>query len=79
MQKPSEAGKNESLPKLDDCSRHGNNREKKLAATITPEAKPVNILITFSSNSFFRNKTQAEPKVVPRKGISNPCKIIVFI
>ena len=50
----------------------GNNREKKDADIITPDAKPNKNFSTFLFNLSFIKKTKAEPKVVPKNGIKRP-------
>ena len=77
-QKPATAGIKAKLPISADCSIAGINRLQIEAATITPAAKPVRLRCTSGFSSFFMKKTQAAPKVVPAKGINNPCQILVF-
>lgn len=50
----------------------GNNKEKKDADIITPDAKPNKNFSTFLFNLSFIKKTKAEPKVVPKNGIKRP-------
>ncbi len=47
------------------------------AATITPAANPVSALCTLLPNVFFIKKTQAEPAVVPIKGIKSPINTLL--
>ena len=46
------------------------------AATITPEAKPSRTFCKSSGMSFFMKKTKADPRAVPRKGISRARKVL---
>ena len=48
------------------------------AAIITPDAKPSNVFFVFKCISSFMKNTNAEPKVVPKKGI-NKANIIPSI
>ena len=61
------------------CSIAGINKDQILAATITPDAIPEKHLDKSSLFLFFKKYTQAAPKVVPKKGISNPNHIIITI
>ena len=49
------------------------------AATITPEAKPARDRRTKSLSDFFIKNTQAEPSVVPKKGIMIPRKVSICL
>ena len=49
------------------------------AATITPAAKPARDRRTKSLSDCFIKNTQAEPNVVPRKGISIPRKVSICL
>ena len=59
------------------CSIAGINKDHILAATMTPEAIPEKHRDSNSLFLFFKKYTQAEPNVVPKKGISNPNHIII--
>ena len=72
IQKPRNAGKNASLPALEDCSMAGIRRLHTEAATITPAAKPVSERCTVSLSVFFIKNTHAAPSDVPRNGIKIP-------
>ena len=72
IQKPRNAGRNESTPIPADCSMAGINRLHTEAATITPAAKPVSERCTASLNDFFKKNTHAAPSDVPRNGIRIP-------
>ena len=61
------------------CSIAGINKDQILAATITPEAIPEKHLDKSSFFLFLTKNTTAEPKVVPKKGISNPNHIIITV
>ena len=45
------------------------------AATITPEAKPSRIFCSKLGISFFIKKTKADPRAVPRKGMSKAVRV----
>ena len=49
------------------------------AATITPEAKPSNVFWNNSGISFFIKNTKAEPRAVPKNGISKAVKIAFIV
>jgi hypothetical protein len=49
----------------------GIKRDHTDAATITPAANPINVFCILAGNLSFIKKTQADPSVVPAKGISN--------
>ncbi len=49
------------------------------AATITPAAKPASERCTKSPSDFFIKNTQAEPSVVPKKGIMIPIKVSICL
>lgn len=57
----------------------GINKDQILAATMTPEAIPEKHLDNNSLFLFFKIYTQAEPSVVPKKGISKPNHIFITI
>ena len=57
------------------CSNAGCSSDQKLAATITPEAKPSSVFWMRLANLSPRNSTIAEPAIVPTKGNSNSGKI----
>ena len=59
------------------CSIAGINKDQILAATMTPEAIPEKHLDKSSFFLFLIKYTMAEPKVVPKKGISNPNHMII--
>ena len=68
------------MPMPSDCSMEGISRLQIDAATITPAAKLARARCTRSPRDFFIKNTQAEPSVVPKKGISMPRKVsICFI
>ena len=60
-----------------DCSMAGINRLQMDAATITPAAKPARERCTRSPRDLFIKNTQAEPSVVPKKGIMIPIKVSI--
>ena len=76
IRKPTAAGTKASRPMFSAMSREGLKRLQKEAATMTPAAKPVRILRIPMLISPFRKKTQAEPSVVPAKGIMTPMKVL---
>ena len=49
------------------------------AATITPAVKPASERCTRSSSDRFRKNTQADPSVVPKKGIMIPRKVSICL
>ena len=55
------------------------DKDQILAATMTPEAIPEKHLDKSSFCLFLTKNTTVEPKVVPKKGISNPNHIIITI
>ena len=73
------AGRKESFPMGCDCYIAGTSRLQIEAATMTPDAKPVRDRCTILDSSFFIRNTQAEPAVVPTKGIRSPKSTLVFI
>ena len=75
--RPTVAGKNDSLPKFSLCSIDGMSSDHTDAATITPAEKPRS---GFSSEGFIfclKNSTHPAPSVVPINGISIPINVIV--
>ena len=68
-----------SFPMPALSSSAGCSRLQKDAATITPAAKPVRAFRMPSEICFFRKKTVAAPRLVPRKGIRIPSTIRKFI
>ena len=79
IQKPSATGKNDQTPSPAASSSAGMSKLQMDAATITPEANPVNARCSRSLSACFMPNTQAEPRTVPRSGKSKPytvCKII---
>ena len=79
IRKPTEAGRNESLPIDSLLSSAGSSRLQNEAATMTPAAKPVRIFCRFPEICFFRKNTIAAPRLVPRKGIRIPVSIVLVI
>ena len=76
--KPSAAGITAHFPSPAAISIAGINSDHTEAATITPEAKPNNIFCNSIDICFFIKNTNAEPNIVPNKGINNPIvKIII--
>ena len=61
-----------SLPMLSACSRAGMSRDQTEAATMTPAANASRIRSSMTPICFFMMKTQAEPSMVPRNGMSSP-------
>ena len=78
-QKPTAAGMNASRPRPSDCSMAGMSKLQIDAATMTPAAKPVKARCTPSCSVFFMKNTQADPSVVPAKGIRMPGKHCISI
>ena len=62
--------------KLEDISIAGIKSDQTDAAIITPEAKPNKAFCILGFMSFFKKKTNADPNVVPIKGINIP--IVAF-
>ena len=62
-----------------DCSMAGISKLHIDAATITPAAKPARERCTRSPRDFFIKNTQAEPSVVPKKGIMIPRKVSICL
>ena len=77
--KPMAAGRKASFPICSLFSRAGCSRLQKEAATITPAAKPVSAFCTLEEICFFRKKTIAAPRLVPRNGIRMPSAIWMLI
>lgn len=75
--KPEAAGNHEKAPMLFEDSIEGIRSDHTEAATITPEANPKRIFSSLAFNSFFKKKTVAEPKRVPKNGMES--KINIFI
>ena len=73
--KPTDDGRNPSLPRELLCSIAGRRRLKNDADTITPEAKPVSARCILVPIESLRKKTHAAPRLVPANGISIPCII----
>mgnify|MGYP007103708659 CR=1 FL=1 len=67
------------MPMPSDCSMAGISRLQIEAATITPAAKPARARRTRSPRDFFIKNTQAEPSVVPKKGIMIPKKVSIYL
>ena len=65
------------MPMPSDCSMAGISRLHIDAATITPAAKPASERCTRSPRDLFMKNTQAEPSVVPKKGIMIPIKVSI--
>ena len=78
MPNPIDDGIKPSLPIFSVCSRAGSKRLKNDAATMTPEAKPVNARCVFSPIAFLKKKTVAAPSVVPINGIIIISHISIF-
>lgn len=78
-QKPVTAGIKDHVPIVSEYSMAGIRRLQMEAATMTPAANPVRALCTNGFSLFFINNTQAEPSVVPRKGIRIPCNTRIYI
>ena len=79
IRKPMAAGRKASFPIPELLSSAGCSRLQKDAATITPAAKPVSAFCILSEICFFRRKTIAAPRLVPRNGIRTPSKICIFM
>ena len=73
--KPTTAGTHAILPIALDSFIAGMSSDHTDAATITPEAKPRRMLRVRAANLSLRNSTDAEPIIVPTKGINNRGKI----
>ena len=67
------------MPMPSDCSMAGISRLQIDAATITPATKPASERRTKSPRDFFIKNTQAEPSVVPKKGIMIPRKVSICL
>ena len=79
IRNPIDAGRKESVPMAELLSSAGCSRLQKEAATITPAANPVRAFCTTLEISFFRKKTIAAPRLVPRNGIRIPSASCMFI
>lgn len=69
--KPIVAGITAILPLSAHISMLGISRDQTDAAIMIPDAKPISPFWTFWLISFLITNTKAEPKAVPRKGISS--------
>ena len=78
-QNPITAGRNASRPSAADCSMAGESRLQMDAATMTPAANPVSARCTPGCRDFFIKNTQADPMVVPAKGMRIPINALVSI
>ena len=79
IKKPTAAGTKAKTPIPRLLSKDGCSRLQKVAATITPDAKPLKTFFRVSDICFFRNRTMAEPRQVPKNGISVPSRIATSI
>ena len=77
--KPTAAGTTAMRPMPAHISIPGMSSDHTEAATITPEAKPNNDFCANTGMPLFMKNTKAEPKTVPRNGISNVSNIYSFI
>ena len=77
--KPTAAGRKERFPRSALSSSAGSSRLQKDAATMTPAAKPVRSFCRLSEICFFRKNTIAAPRLVPRNGISVPCRMVAVM
>lgn len=67
---PIVAGMTAHLPLSEHISMLGISSDHTDAAIMIPEAKPMSPFCTFRLISFLITNTKAEPRAVPRKGIS---------
>ncbi len=78
-QNPMAAGRKAHWPRDADWFMEGMRRLHMEAAVMTPAAKPVRARRRLVRRVPFIRKTQAEPKVVPRKGRRMPCRMFAVM
>ena len=72
VSRPTVTGTTAILP--DPISRAGMIRDQTEAATMTPDAKPSRVFCSRSGISLRMKNTKADPRAVPRNGISKAVK-----